>query len=81
MHVILIFVVDCYRIIIYYILLCTIVGTCRYVTEVRFVPSVQASMTKNALEDLTTSLHYSDYWDVMGIEAINYQSTIDDRRE
>ena len=31
------------------------------------VPSVQASMTKNALEDLTTSLHYSDDWDVMGI--------------
>ena len=30
------------------------------------VPSVQASMTKNSLEDLTACLHYSDDWDVMG---------------
>jgi len=29
------------------------------------VPSLQASMTKNALEDLTACLHYSDDWDVM----------------
>jgi hypothetical protein len=27
------------------------------------VPSIQASMTKGALEDLTTCLHYSDDWD------------------
>jgi hypothetical protein len=30
------------------------------------VPSIQASMTKNALEDLTGCLHYSDDGDVMG---------------
>jgi hypothetical protein len=30
------------------------------------VPLIQASMTKNALEDLTGCLHYSDDWDVMG---------------
>jgi len=27
------------------------------------IPSIQASMPKNALEDLTTCLHYSDDWD------------------
>jgi hypothetical protein len=27
------------------------------------VPSIQASMTKGALEDLTACLHYSDDWD------------------
>jgi hypothetical protein len=27
------------------------------------VPSIEASMTKGALEDLTTCLHYSDDWD------------------
>jgi hypothetical protein len=27
------------------------------------VPSMQAAMTKGALEDLTTCLHYSDDWD------------------
>jgi hypothetical protein len=27
------------------------------------VPSIQAAMTKGALEDLTTCLHYSDDWD------------------
>jgi len=32
------------------------------------VPSVQVSMTKNALEDLTGCLHYSDDWDVLGDE-------------
>ena len=32
------------------------------------VPSIQESMPKNALEDLTSSLHYSDDWDVMGDE-------------
>jgi hypothetical protein len=30
------------------------------------VPSIQASMTKYALEDLNASLHYSDDWKVMG---------------
>jgi hypothetical protein len=30
------------------------------------VPSIQAAMTKNALEDLTACLHYSDDWDLMG---------------
>jgi hypothetical protein len=30
------------------------------------VPSIQASMTKNALEDLNVCLHYSDDWEVMG---------------
>jgi hypothetical protein len=30
------------------------------------VPSIQASMTKNALEDITGCLHYSDDWEVMG---------------
>jgi hypothetical protein len=28
------------------------------------VPSIQAAMTKGALEDLTTCLHYSDDWEV-----------------
>ena len=32
------------------------------------VPSIQESMPKNALEDLTSCLHYSDDWDVMGDE-------------
>jgi hypothetical protein len=27
------------------------------------IPSIQASMTKGALDDLTTCLHYSDDWD------------------
>jgi hypothetical protein len=27
------------------------------------IPSIQAAMTKGALEDLTTCLHYSDNWD------------------
>ena len=27
------------------------------------VPSIQASMTKSALEDLTACLHYSDDWE------------------
>ena len=27
------------------------------------VPSIQASMPKGALEDLTSCLHYSDNWD------------------
>jgi hypothetical protein len=30
------------------------------------VPSIQASMTKNAIEDLTSCLHYSDDWELMG---------------
>ena len=30
------------------------------------VPSIQASMTKNAMEDLTGCLHYSDDWELMG---------------
>jgi len=30
------------------------------------VPSVKESMTKNAMEDLTACLHYSDDWEVMG---------------
>jgi hypothetical protein len=30
------------------------------------VPSIQAAMTKNAMEDLTGCLHYSDDWDLMG---------------
>jgi hypothetical protein len=30
------------------------------------VPSIQASMTKNAMEDLTSCLHYSDDWELMG---------------
>ena len=31
------------------------------------VPSIQASMTKNAMmEDLTVCLHYSDDWEMMG---------------
>jgi hypothetical protein len=29
------------------------------------VPSIQASMTKNAMEDLTGCLHYSDDWELM----------------
>jgi hypothetical protein len=27
------------------------------------VPSIQAAMTKGAIEDLTTCLHYSENWD------------------
>jgi hypothetical protein len=30
------------------------------------VPSIQASITKKALEDLTGCLHYSDDWELMG---------------
>ena len=30
------------------------------------IPSIQASMTKNCLEDLTACLHYSDDWLLMG---------------
>jgi hypothetical protein len=30
------------------------------------VPSIQASMTKNAMKDLTSCLHYSDDWELMG---------------
>jgi hypothetical protein len=30
------------------------------------VPSIQASMKKNAMEDLTSCLHYSDNWELMG---------------
>jgi hypothetical protein len=30
------------------------------------VPLIQASMTKNAPEDLTACLHYSADWEVMG---------------
>jgi hypothetical protein len=30
------------------------------------VPSIQAAMTKNAMEDLTGCLHYSDNWELMG---------------
>jgi hypothetical protein len=30
------------------------------------VPSIQASMTKNAMEDLTSCLHYSGDWELMG---------------
>jgi hypothetical protein len=30
------------------------------------VPSIQASMTRNALEDLTACLHYSDDWESDG---------------
>jgi hypothetical protein len=30
------------------------------------VPSIQASMTKSAMEDLTGCLHYSDDWEPMG---------------
>jgi hypothetical protein len=40
------------------------------------VPLIQASMTKNALEDLTRCLHYSDDWDVMGDG--NWDDTYDD---
>jgi hypothetical protein len=29
------------------------------------IPSIQASMTKNCLEDLTVCLHYSDDWEPM----------------
>ena len=29
------------------------------------VPSVQASMMKNALDDMMGCLHYSDDWDVL----------------
>jgi hypothetical protein len=31
------------------------------------IPSIQAAMTKNALEDLTGCLHYSDDWDCDGV--------------
>ena len=40
------------------------------------VPSIQASMTKNALEDLTGCLHYSDDWEVMG--DYNWEDIYDD---
>jgi hypothetical protein len=30
------------------------------------IPSIQASMTKNSLEDLTSCLHYSVNWELMG---------------
>jgi hypothetical protein len=30
------------------------------------VPSIQAAMTKNAMEDLTSCLHYNDDWELMG---------------
>jgi hypothetical protein len=30
------------------------------------VPSIQAAMTKNSMEDLTGCLHYSDNWELMG---------------
>ena len=40
------------------------------------VPSIQAAMTKGALEDLTTCLHYSDDWDVD--EDQNWEDTYDD---
>jgi hypothetical protein len=40
------------------------------------VPSIQASMTKNALEDLNTCLHYSDDWDLMGDS--DWDDTYDD---
>jgi len=30
------------------------------------VPSIQESMTKNCLEDLTSCLHYSDDWECDG---------------
>jgi hypothetical protein len=40
------------------------------------VPSIQASMTKNALEDLNACLHYSDDWEVMGDG--NWDDTYDD---
>jgi hypothetical protein len=30
------------------------------------LPSIQESMTKHCLEDLTAYLHYSDDWEVMG---------------
>ena len=43
------------------------------------VPSVQASMTKNALQDLTTSLHYSDDWEVMGDD--DWEDTYDDPKD
>ena len=32
------------------------------------VPSIQESMPKNALEDMTSCLHYSDDWDLMGAD-------------
>jgi hypothetical protein len=34
------------------------------------VPSIQASMTRNSLEDLTTCLHYSDDWDHLFISKV-----------
>jgi hypothetical protein len=40
------------------------------------VPSIQAAMTKGALQDLTTCLHYSDDWDVD--EDQNWEDTYDD---
>jgi hypothetical protein len=42
------------------------------------VPSIQASMTKNAVEDLTGCLHYSDDWELMG-DGI-WSDTYDDPR-
>jgi hypothetical protein len=40
------------------------------------VPSIQASITKKALEDLTGCLHYSDDWELMG--APNWDDICDD---
>ena len=42
------------------------------------VPSVQALMMKNALEDLTACLHYSDDWDVMSDG--DWEDTYDDSK-
>jgi hypothetical protein len=42
------------------------------------VPSIQASLTKNAVEDLTSCLHYSDDWELMG-DGI-WSDTYDDLR-
>jgi hypothetical protein len=33
------------------------------------VPSIQAAMTKNAMEDLTSCLHYSDDWELGGFRV------------
>jgi hypothetical protein len=41
------------------------------------VPSIQASMTKNSMEDLTKCLHYSDDWELMG-DGIWSDTTYDD---
>jgi hypothetical protein len=40
------------------------------------VPSIQASMTKNELEDLTGCLHYSDDWELIG--GGDWDDTYDD---